>query len=243
MANRVMLDNIEHQKLKVAPKYGPEFGDNVNQVLVFPTEYAEIQREYPILFRKDANGDYVSVAILGLDKDENLFLDGSEWRARYVPAMQARGPFLIGIPKDGAGDNAQADPKVNIDLDDPRVGETQGEPLFLPHGGNTPYLERMARVLHQIHQGIALSRQMFAAFETAGLIEPVTVEVALGDGAKYAVSDCFTISRERLGALDGAALEALNKDGFLHLAYMAASSLGNVSQLVELKERKRANVT
>ena len=239
MANRVMLDNVAHQDLRVAPRHGPEFGDSVNQVIVFPTEYADVQREYPILFRKDSNGDYVSIAILGLDKDENLFLEGEEWRARYVPAIQARGPFLIGLAKENAVDSS-GDPKINIDLDDPRVSETQGEALFLPHGGNAPYLERMAHTLNILYDGVALSKRMFAAFDAAQLIEPVTIEISLREGAKYAISDCYAISRERLASLDGATLETLNKDGFLHLAFLAISSLGNMSRLIDMKERRRA---
>lgn len=240
MANRVLLDNVAHQNLKVAVRHGAEFGDNVNQVLVFPTEYAEIQREYPILFRKDANDDYVSVAILGLDRDENLYLDGDKWNARYVPAVQARGPFLIGLPKQDGGGATRPEPTINIDLDDPRVNEIEGESLFLPHGGNSPYLERIARTLQAIHQGVELSKRMFAALEAAALIEPVKVEVSLGDGEKYGVSSCYTISQERLTGLDGATLESLNKNGFLQLAFWAVSSLGNVNRLIELKRQKRA---
>jgi len=239
MANRVLLDNVAHQDLKVAVRHGTDYGDNVNQVLIFPTEYAEIQREYPILFRKDAEDQYVSVAILGLDKDENLFLDKTGWNARYVPAVQARGPVLIGLSK-STGAESRADPRIHVDLDDPRVSETEGEALFLPHGGNSPYLERVARTLQTIHKGVDLSKAMFDAFEKASLIEPVNVEVSLGDGAKYGVSSCYTISQARLASLDGATLERLNKDGFLQLAFWAVSSLGNVNRLIELKTRKRA---
>ena len=32
-----------------------------------------------------------------LDKGENLFLDERGWNARYVPAVQQRGPFIIGL--------------------------------------------------------------------------------------------------------------------------------------------------
>jgi hypothetical protein len=61
---------------------------------VLPTEFEEVQREYPILIRKDPSGDYQAVALLGLDRDENLFLDETGWNARYVPAVQQRGAVL-----------------------------------------------------------------------------------------------------------------------------------------------------
>ena len=50
MTNAVLLDNVTHKDLRVKTGFTAEFGDSVNQVLVFPTEFAFIQREYPIFF-------------------------------------------------------------------------------------------------------------------------------------------------------------------------------------------------
>jgi hypothetical protein len=74
MTNAVLLDNVTHKDLRVKTGFTAEFGDSVNQVLVFPTEFAFIQREYPIFFRRNKKGEYQAVALLGLDKGENLFL-------------------------------------------------------------------------------------------------------------------------------------------------------------------------
>ena len=41
-----------------------------------------------------------------------------------------------------------------MDLDHPRVSETEGEPVFLEHGGNSRYLDRVATILQGINQGI-----------------------------------------------------------------------------------------
>ena len=41
-----------------------------------PDEYADVQREYPIFFRKDpTNGEFASVALLGLQEGEKLVLE------------------------------------------------------------------------------------------------------------------------------------------------------------------------
>lgn len=52
MANTVLLNNLAHQDLKVVTRFGAEFGENIGSALVFPTEFIELQKEYPILFRK-----------------------------------------------------------------------------------------------------------------------------------------------------------------------------------------------
>uniref|UniRef100_UPI0025F8E060 SapC family protein n=1 Tax=uncultured Caulobacter sp. TaxID=158749 RepID=UPI0025F8E060 len=97
--NRVLLNNVDHADLRVIVSYGVAYGDALNQVLVLPTEFEAVQREYPILIRKDAAGAWQAVALLGLDRDENLFLDETGWNARYVPAVQRRGPFSIALQR------------------------------------------------------------------------------------------------------------------------------------------------
>jgi hypothetical protein len=239
MTNKVLLNNIDHADLRVIVRHAAEFGDSVNQVLVFPTEFDAIQRDYPIFFRRDPNGALQSIALLGLDRDENLFLDEHGWQARYVPAVLQRGPFLIGLQERAADGEARREPMVHIDLDHPRVSRSDGLPLFLPHGGNAPYLDHIAGVLRAIYAGIEATAPMFAAFEEAGLIEPVSLEIELDEERKYVLPDLFTIGRAALAALNGARLEQLNRAGFLGVAFLVASSMSNVSHLIELKNAKR----
>lgn len=242
MTKTALLNNIDHQNLKVITRHSPEFGDNVNQTLVFPTEYGEIQREYPILFRKDENGEFQSVALLGLDEDENLFLNEDGWQARYIPAVNERGPFLIGFQKQETEGEPRREPMIYVDLDHPRVSDSEGEPVFLPQGGNSPYLEHVSRVLRVIFKGAEINKLMFAAFEEADLIKPVSLEIKLSDVEQYNVLDYYTIDEEKLAALEGAPLERLHKHGFLRAAFLVLSSLGNVKRLIELKNRKRGVV-
>jgi len=236
MTNKVLLNNVDHADIRVIARHDAAYGDSVNQVLVFPTEFEEIQREYPIFFRRDENGALQAVALLGLDRDENLFLGESGWQGRYVPAVLQRGPFLIGFSDGGT----EGEPMVHIDLDHPRVSRNEGLPLFLQHGGNAPYLDRISGILRTIYSGIEASAPMFAAFEEAGLIEPVAVEIELDETRKYVLPDLFTISRKALSQLDVAGLHRLNASGFLPLAFFVLASMGTMGHLIDLKTRKGA---
>lgn len=44
MTNHVLLNGVAHQNLKVVTRHSSEFGDDVNAVVTFPTEYADVQR-------------------------------------------------------------------------------------------------------------------------------------------------------------------------------------------------------
>jgi hypothetical protein len=233
MARRVELDNVEHARLRVAARASNDL--LVNQALVVPSEFEELQREYPILFRKDADGGYQAVALLGLDRGENLFLRGEAWIAHYVPATLRRGPLFLAV-----GEGEADDPGIVIELDDPRVSETEGEPLFLAHGGAGPFLQQAAQALRTVHEGLESSRRMFALFNELDLIAPVEIDVELGDGTRYRIPNVFTVSGERFAELNGVALEELNRTGFLGAAIYVRSSLANINRLIELKTRALA---
>ncbi|MEO8063897.1 MAG: SapC family protein [Pseudomonadota bacterium] len=239
MTRHVLLNNIAHKDLRVITRHGSEFGDNVGTVLTFPTEYADVQREYPIFFRKDSGtGEYQSIALLGFSKDENVFLDEHGWHASYIPGIVARGPFLIGFQAQQADERPTA--VIHVDMDNPRVSQTEGEPVFLPQGGNSRYIDRVAGILNGISEGMAVSKAMFAAFAAADLIEPVKVEVKFTDTEQYSLLGLHTVSVEKLRKLDGATLEQLNRAGFLQGAFLVAASMSNVRKLIDLKHRRRA---
>jgi hypothetical protein len=234
MTRRVILDNVEHQHLRVASRATSEV--SVNQALAVPSEFEQLQREYPILFRPDAEGGYQAVALLGLDRGENLFVRDGEWTTRCVPATLRRGPLFLGV---GEGEQA-GDPAIIIDLNDPRVSESEGDPLFLPHGGGAPFLQQAAEALRTVHEGLERSRAMFALFGELGLVQPVEISAEVGDGIRYRLDTFSTIGAEQFAGLSGEALEKLNRSGFLTAAIHVRSSLGNINRLIELKTARLA---
>lgn len=241
MANNVLLNNVAHQNLKVITRFGAEHGDSVSNALAFPTEFVELQKEYPILFRQDSDTKkYQAVALLGLSQGENLFLNPSlrtGWAASYIPAAIAKGPFLIGRQSQDEGKSNT--PVIHIDLDHAKVGHEEGQPVFLEHGGNSPYLERIASILKIIHQGVAIQDVMFKLFSELDLIESVNVEIDLNNGEKHRLVGNHTINEEKLSALGGDQLEKLNKLGFLPLAYAVVASMTNIRKLTEIKNSKK----
>jgi hypothetical protein len=235
-----MLNNIAHRDLRVITRHGSEFGDNAGTVLTFPTEYGDVQREYPIFFRKDPQtGELQSIALLGFEKDENLFLENGRWNALYIPAIVARGPFLIGFQEQDMGGTVRTEAVIHVDMDNPRVSTSEGEPVFLPQGGNSRYIEHVATVLNGIRDGLAVSKAMFAAFTAMDLIEPVKVEIKLTAEETYDLLGLYTISEEKLAKLDGNSLAALNRAGFLQGAFLVIASMNNIKKLIDMKHRRR----
>jgi hypothetical protein len=231
--NPIQINNVDHADLRVSPRAGAAFGDAANQALVFPAEFEELQREFPIVFRRREAG-IGAYALLGLDRDENLFLEDDRWVSRYVPASHRRGPFSIGLVAGAAGERGE--PMIHVDIDDPRVGDPEGLPLFLQHGGNAPYLNHISAVLRLLYQEMDSAPPAYAALDDAGLLTEVTLSIDVSEDRRYTVPDVVVVDVERLAGLAGASLERLHRSGILRLAILAAASLGNVQQLIVRKQ-------
>ena len=233
MSKHALLNNVDHKDLRVITTRSAEYGDNVMLAITFPGEFRNLQAHYPIVFRKNAQGQFEPVALLGFKDGQNLFLTRQGWDATYIPLTIERQPFLIGFSSD-------RQPMMHIDLDSPRVSRDHGEPVFREFGGNTEYLERMSSVLLAIHQGLASNEPFIGALLQHELLESFVFDIQLNDGSQNRLGGFYTINEERLLDLNGAALEQLNRAGHLQAIYMAIASLSNLRALTERMNKLNA---
>jgi hypothetical protein len=154
------------------------------------------------------------------------------WDAAYVPLNIERQPFLIGRHGDELN--------IHVDIDHPRVSRTEGQELFLPHGGTSPYLERIHSVLLTLHQGLQAMPAFVAALTEHALLESFVADIELHDGSQHRLAGFYTINEERLQALPGAALERLQRAGHLEPIYMVLASLSKFRDLIARRERRHA---
>jgi hypothetical protein len=228
MAKTVLLNNVDHPDLRVITRRGLQYGDNVMSAVTFPAEFRALQSHYPIVLQKSADGtSLVPLVLFGFEEGENLFLAGDGWDATYIPLAVERLPFQIGIN----GEQMM----IHIDLDHPRVSRTEGELLFLPQGGTTEFTDRISAVLMAIHEGLQATPAFIEALLRYELVESFVVDIEMADGAQNRLVGFYTIHEERLQALGGEALAALNQAGFLQPIYMMIASMSQFRALIERK--------
>lgn len=236
MTNPVLLNNVDHQDLRIITDRSARVGDDVMSAIAFPSEFRSLQAHYPIVFQKAADGStFQPMALFGFQEQENLFLGDTGWDATYVPLVIERQPFYIGV----SGEELM----VHVDLDSPRISSTSGEAVFLTHGGSTEFLERMNSVLLAIHQGLQSTPSFIAALLANDLLESFVCDIELNDGSQNRLAGFYTINEERLNGLGGLALEQLNQAGHLQAIYMVIASLSNFRALIERKNRLHADAS
>lgn len=241
MPNFALLNNVAHKNMRVIRENSLQYGDSDMSVVTFPQEFRAIQNEYPIFFQKNnETGKFIPIALTGLRQNENLFLSDKGWDAQYIPASIKRRPFLIGVQPPKPGEGEQASRMVYVDMDSPRISETQGEPVFLPHGGYSPYLESMVDLLEYIQYGTDLNEQFIQALLANELLEIVTLEITLKNGEQNNLAGMYTINEEKLAALSGVAIAELHNKGFVEYIYMVLASHSNMIKLIARVEERIA---
>lgn len=236
MTNYVLLNNVDHKDLKVITKRSAQYGDNVQCAITFFWEFRSIQAHYPIFFSKGpGNDEYTAVAMFGFEDKENLFLGEAGWDAHYIPLSVKREPFLIGFQQSTDPSSGDKEPVIHVNMGSPRISESEGEDVFLAHGGISPYLEQINSILNTINEGHPVHQLFIRELVEHDLLEPFAIDIQLNDGSQNRLMGFHTINEDVLFELDGDVLASLNEKGFLLPIYMAVASLSNVRDLIERK--------
>ncbi|HEX5793980.1 MAG TPA: SapC family protein [Rheinheimera sp.] len=232
MANHAVLDNISHKDIKIISQRSADYGDNVSLTSAFISEFMFLQSWYPLFFRHNSdNNSYEPVALLGLKPGQNLFLQPQGWQAGYVPLSMQRQPFLIGFQQQVENGVPQQVPVVCIDLAHPRVSQTEGEPVFLPDGGNSPLLQQATAVLQQIQQGHQQNQVFCQTLAELQLLQSTTLELKY-HGAVHKLTGLHSIATDKLNSLSAEQLQRLQRQGYLEAIYLMQASTGNIAKLL-----------
>ena len=233
MQKTELLNNIAHKDLRVITRRGAEFGDAVMSCLAIPDEFRNLQAHYPIVFQKNAEGQFQPLALLGLQDGQNLFLGTDDWNKQYIPLALQREPFMIGVADDEL--------RMLVDMASPRISPgAEGEAVFLPQGGNTDFLEHANSILKALHEGLQATPEFVQTLLAHDLLESFVLDVERPDGTHGRLVGMYTIHEERLAALDAKVIGLLHEADYLQPIYMAIASMSNFHKLIQLQLAQEA---
>lgn len=235
MTKNALLDNVTHKNLKIITARGAIYGDDLWHAPIVPREFRQVATTYPIVFRKiAATNQFEAVALFGFAAKENLYLDENGWQADYIPLSVERIPFMIGQATDRITGEQQ--PVIHIDMEHPRISFSEGVNVFLEHGGNTPYLERINSVLAELVSGLNAGKRFVDILLAEDLLEPFTLKFPIDAQHSIELNGFYTINEDVLRSLSGDQLSRLHNQNFLELIYMVIASLSNIGKLIRKKQ-------
>lgn len=232
------LNRERHRQLKLDTSQGNFlFAAKTNSLLLASTEVIDAAASYPVVFVGNEGGPYTLAAMVGLNNEENLFVDAAgKWDAgSYVPAFVRRYPFVL-----SGGSDTEPDLAVCIDEAFPGFNDVSGQPLFDADGKETPLLNGAIDFLRHFHAEMLNTNAFAERLAALGLLTPRSFEVQR-DGHKRVVDGVVMIDAEKLAALDDATVLAMVRSGDMALAHAHLLSLKQIPHLaVRLEERLQA---
>lgn len=233
MTKLVAIDNKNHRNLKVDASKAELHGAQVHLIPAVLPEFTNLAAQYPLVLTKNGDtGQFVCVAMLGFEANENLFWQDGQWQAIYLPLQIQRQPFFVG--------DADSEQVVCIDLDSPTLSSGEGETLFADDGTESEYFrqakERLAHLLH----GESVNQSFIEKIIELELLQPLSLEITFVNQTTRRLNGLYTIDKSKLAALAGEQVLALHQSGYLEAIYTMITSLGQIYALID-KKNKRLN--
>ncbi len=217
-----------HRDWSLAARTDYEFAAHSNSAPMAAVEFPAAAGEYAIVFT--GTKEVVQpLVILGLNPDENLYLDEQgKWSARYIPAFVRRYPFVFSQSKDDES-------KLILCIDEQYDGWAQdgsGRRLFDENGEKTAYFNKMFDFTKEYQREAERTRVFCRTLKELDLLEPMTAKFKLPSGQKAQLTGFMAIDRDKLKALPGDKLAQLAKTGELELMYTHLQSMRNLGPML-----------
>jgi hypothetical protein len=238
--NIVPLAKEQHQALRVHAKQPFAHIASEHLLPVVVHEFGPASAVYPIVFVKNNdNGNFQSVALLGLEQGKNLFLQGETMQATYLPMAARNYPFFL--TPDPTNETQLT---VGIDENSPRVSKKEGEALFTEQGEDTEFLQRVKNQLADFFDTSRVTREFIKYIADLGLLEAKTLTVQVNE-QKREINGLYLIDEKKLNELTDEQFLELRKKGYLAPIYAQMISVQQVQRLTrwqsELETAKPAN--
>lgn len=230
----IALNRERHRQMKLRrmkPREGRgefAFARATNSVLMAAVEVIDAVKDYPVVFVAGSSGQYVLAGLLGLQDQENLFVDtDGHWRrGAYVPAFVRRYPFVLADDENG---------RLTVCVDESFSGlnEAEGEPLFDEAGQDTKLLQDAVDFLKRFHVEMQRTRAFTDRLAALGLLVPKIIRVNRNNRQEI-LQGLHVVDEEKLRNLGDAEALELFRNGYLALIHAHLSSLGNVERLARM---------
>lgn len=226
----VVLNREQHKGLRFKPVNDARFARKNPSVPLLASEFASASIEYPIVFAKAADAQWLALALTGLQPQANAFVDAKgQWTAHYVPASVRRYPFILA---EAAGDQLS----LAADLAAPHW-DKEGEALFDDQGEPTPLTRNLLAMLADFQAQAKQTTALAQKLDEAQLLTQQNLQVQLVDGRQAVIEAVWIVDEAKLRDLADDKVLAWFKSGELAAIHAHMISLRN---LVPLLERSQA---
>lgn len=191
------------------------------------SEFYEACKDYPILFIKDINDQWMATVMLGYKENENVFVDkeGKWSKHKYIPAHMRRYPFIFATAKDSTTLTlgVEKDYKEKAKKDNARN-------LFDEKGNNSKYLDDILGFLNHYHQDSLETSSFIKQLEDWNLLEEKNANIVISKEEQYNINGFFIVNEEKLKHLSKKKKEEICNKNAYPLITAHLISLSNIQR-------------
>lgn len=226
----VPLNKEVHGNLYIEGIEGYSHTKETNSIYIAAIEFLQASREYPIVFAKGQDEKIFPVALLGLEKNKNLFVgkDG-KWQADYIPAYVRRYPFIL-----AKADENQSNFAVCVDESFPGFNTAkEGVALFDEKGEQQQVLKQAVDFLKDYQTHVQLTTVFCENLSKLDVLEPMQANIERATGEKTTMGGFMGVNRQKLKDLKPAKLTELLKSDQMELIFAHLASMSNINSLMK----------
>ena len=229
------LNADRHGSLRLAARATFDFARTAHAIPVAAAELPAAMRSYPIVF---IGPKRALVAVTGLRREENLFVDSSgEWvRPHYVPTYIRRYPFIL------AHDRSRERLTLCIDRASERIVEADGivpTAPFFQEGEPSDATKQALAFCDKFEKDLEATRKMVEQIESLGLFAQKQGRFTLPNGEILNLSDFHMIDEVAVNDLSDANFLCLRKSGALSLIFCHLASTNSWHSLLYRASQRR----
>jgi len=225
----IPLDATNHKDATLKSPQDYSFAAKTHYLPLAAIEFSHAVRDYPIIFLNTPDGDYASVAMIGLKPGENLYLDDNQkWAAGcYVPAYVRRYPFVPSL--------TEKEDELIICIDEEFKGfnDPDGEPIFTDKGEPAAVFANAIELLKDYHLQNKRTELFCKTMKELGLFKPLTANLTIKGGQDMKIEGLQVIDEEKLQKITDDQALNLFRTGQMSLIYSHLLSLANITKLAE----------
>jgi hypothetical protein len=234
-AGLVPFDRAQHGGRAVREAGRMAFAARLHAAPLAVVEFQHAARHYPIAFVRDpASGRPQPIAVLGLERERNLFVRDGAWEPLcWIPAFVRRWPFYTVQVTRPAQAGARDDAVICVDESGLTEDAAAGSALFAA-GEPTAAWRPIEQLVREVESARVQTDAFSARLVELGLLEGFEAHaVPSGGGPPRTIGGLERVAEERLNALPDAAVRELMQRGFLSRIYAHLTSLDNFRYLLE----------